>query len=200
MRSSCLLALCSLALTGCVPYVFALPPVDLAADLGVRGPPAKVEPQVNLNVGVRPLALLPELHHRLDDFALGYTVTVTPSLVHGPYVEYTRVLLGEATGDTRLWRLRGGGVARLLYDTSAQRFGAQGGARLVIESSWLIDADFERSDGNGWVAGHALGELGFGAYVELGALVLPSSVTWVASLGLIATLPASAGVGFVWWR
>jgi hypothetical protein len=187
--------------SGCVPFAYVLPPLDVTADLGLQAPMQKLAPVVNLGFGVRPLALLPSLHERRDDFALGYTVTVTPApLIHGPYAEYTRVLWGERTDERHLWRLRGGGVARLLYDTAVARFGAQVGLRVIIESTNFIDSDFESQDSGGWLVGHALGELGVGLYAEAGAIAMPSTVAFAGSLGVIFTVPASAGVGFAWLK
>jgi hypothetical protein len=164
----------------------------------MRGDRGTVATNVDFNVGVRPLALFPDLHHRANDFALGYSVLFLPEpVLHGPYGEFNHVFLELETSDTGLWRLRGGPVARLLYDPTTQRFGTHVLARAVFEFSSIVDADFESSTGRGVTFGHSLGELGFGVYAE-GGVLITSTLGWTASIGLLFTIPASAGVGFAW--
>jgi hypothetical protein len=180
-----------------VPFVYALPPIDVSSSLGMRGT-GPVAPQVDLNIGVRPLALFPSMHHRENDFALGYSLVFLPNpFLHGPYGEFNHVFLTLETSDTGLWRLRGGPVVRLLYDPTTQRFGSHVLGRAVFEFSSLVDDDFESSNDRATTVGHALGELGIGVYAE-GGVMITSTLGWTASVGLIVTIPASAGVGLAW--
>jgi hypothetical protein len=193
-----LLAGLGLLSCACVPYAFVLPPIDSSIDVGPRGTPA-VSTVLNVNVGVRPLGLLPDWHHRNNDFSLGYTFTVVPApLVHGPYGELTHVFVELNTSPTHLWRLRAGVLARLLYAAQLQRFGTQAVARVVFESSTIVDEDFAESNDRGLVMGHAIGELGAGLYAEGGVYALQPQLGWTLSVGLIFTVPASAGVGLAW--
>jgi hypothetical protein len=185
--------------SGCVPFAWVLPPVDVASSVGPRSTGATVQPQVDLQVGVRPLAWLQSKHQRDNDFSLGYVMLLTPEpWVHGPYAELSHVFLEVNTSETHLWRLRGGPVFRLLYEPSVNRFGGQVVGRVLFESSSWVDSDFENADGRGVVLGHALGEFGLGLYLEGGVLAVPTTTGWSVSAGLIVSLPASAGVGFAW--
>lgn len=194
------LAALAVLLTGCVPYAYVLPPIDVNFDVAARGRGNTVVPQVTVSTGVRPLALVPELHARRLDFALGYTVMVLPSLVHGPSGELSAIAWSHPTGGDGLLRLRAGVAARLLYEPERSAFGAQGLGRVVFEFANLTDADFTSQSASGWSAGHTFGEWDVGCYVEGGALALPSGLGWTAGGGLILTLPAAAGVGFLWLK
>lgn len=186
-------------MSGCVPYAYVLPPLDVGADLSARASGSQVAPQVNVNIGVRPLALAPSLHERPNDFSLGYTVTATPApLAHGPYGELSHVFWQHPTSQTHLWRFKAGVLGRLIYDTGERKFGAQGLLRAQIETSTMIDSDFSGADGRGFIAGHAIGEGGVGLYAESGILALPTQVAWTISFGVVFSIPASAGVGFAW--
>ncbi|MFZ5440936.1 MAG: hypothetical protein ACOZQL_13090 [Myxococcota bacterium] len=171
----------------------------MSSDVAARMTSRTAVPQVNVNVGVRPLALAPAFHERPNDFSLGYSVTVTPApLMHGPYAELSHVFWQHPTSPKHLWRFRSGVLARLIYETVAERFGAQGLLRAVFETSTLVDSDFTTSSSRSWAVGHAFGELGVGLYVESGILALPSGFGWSVSTGLVFTVPASVGVGFGW--
>lgn len=189
-----------LTASGCFPYAYVLPPLDLGVDVGARVA-TEAQTQVGLHVGTRPLAVAPSLHHRWVDFGLGYSVLPAVTLAHGPYAEVTHLLVELQTSETALWRLRAGVVGRLLFDGAVTRLGGQASARLVFEYSNVVDSDFARSDYRGATVGHALGEVGIGLYTETGALVLPSlGPAWTVSTGLLFTVPASFGVGFAWLR
>ncbi len=190
-----------LSLCACLPYAYVLPPLDVGADVGARGT-TTAQLQVNVNVGTRPLSIAPSLHRRAVDFGLGYTISATPTpVVHGPYAELTYRLLEVQTGETQLWRLRGGGLGRLLFDGASGGLGGQGVLRVVFEFATLTDGPYSSSDRQGIGVGHRVGELGVGHYTEVGLLALPSSGhAWTASTGLMFTLPASFGVGLAWLR
>ena len=192
------LAITAVSLCACVPFAYVLPPIDASIDVGPHGGGKPVTTALNVDVGVRPLALFPELHHRDNDFSLGYSINVYPDLVHGPYGEFTHVFVELNPSSTTLWRFRAGGLARLLYDPSIARFGVQALARAVFESSVLVDEDFTSSTDRAVTMGHALGELGFGIYAEGGLRAVQPDLGWTLSIGLIFTLPASAGVGLAW--
>lgn len=194
-----------LCASGCFPYAYVLPPLDLGADVGVRGGSA-AQPQVSLNVATRPLALIDALHHRRVDFGLGYTVMLLPGpLAHGPSAEVTHFLVEIQTSETFLWRLRAGLASRLLSQPNVTGFGNQTVARFVFEGADFVSRDSSSNDRESVGVSHAHGELGFGLYTELGVLALPTSagpwaVSWTLTTGLLFTLPASAGVGLLWWR
>lgn len=191
--------------SACIPYAYVVPPLDLGADVGMRvaGEP---KTQVAVNVATRPLALFDSLHHRRVDFSLGYTFMIVPGpVLHGPSAEISHFLVEIQTSESFLWRLRAGFASRLLFDASVVGFGTQSVARLVFEGADFVDRDYTSSDRQGLAVGHSHGELGFGLYTETGVLVLPTgtpqwAVSWTLSTGIMFTLPAGAGVGFLWWR
>lgn len=191
--------------SGCFPYAYVVPPLDLGADVGMRVA-GEARPQLALNIATRPLALIDSLHHRRVDFSLGYTVMLLagPAL-HGPSAELTHFLVEIQTSETFLWRLRAGLASRLLFDPTVLGFGTQTVARVVFEGADFVNRDYSSSDRQGLGIGHSHGELGFGLYTETGVLALPTgtpqwAVSWTLTTGLMFTLPAGAGVGLLWWR
>lgn len=192
--------------SGCFPYAYVVPPLDLGADVGLRAGQGETRTQVALNVATRPLALAESLHHRPVDFSLGYSLVLTPGpILHGPSAELTHFLVEIQTSPTFLWRLRAGVATRLFFDGVNPGFGTQAVARFVFEGATFESRSVSGNSYSGANFGYAHGELGFGLYTETGALVMPTgapqwAVSYTLTTGLMFTLPAGAGVGFLWWR
>jgi hypothetical protein len=179
-----------------------LPPVELSVAGDVRLRTAeKPDLPVELRAEVHPLAIPKEFHERKNDFALGYfgvigTQQAAPTW-QGGLLEYTRVLYSHpGQSETSLTRVRAGAQARLLND--GRNFGPGGCVRLQLDYSGFVDSDFESSDGNGGLFGHALGEAGFGVYTEIGYVRFPSSDGWTFTIGVSGDVPAAAGIGWAW--
>ncbi len=197
-RASLLLLL----VTACVPYAYVLPPVELSVAGDVRLRTAeKPDLPVELRAEVHPLAIPKEEHERKNDFAVGYFGVIptqpTAPVWQGGLLEYTRVLYTHPHEESALLRVRGGAQARVLSDGRGS-FGPGGCVRLQLDYAGVVDSDFEGSDENGAIFGHALGEAGFGLYTEIGYVRFPSSDGWTFTIGLSGDVPAAAGIGWAW--
>ncbi|MFT3838663.1 MAG: hypothetical protein QM723_16915 [Myxococcaceae bacterium] len=197
-------ALSLLLFTACVPYAYVLPPVELSVAGDVRLRTAeKPDLPVELRAEVHPLAIPQEQHDRKNDVALGYmgVIGTQPNAPtwQGGLIEYSRVLYMHQRSESALMRVRAGAQARLMYD-GRDKLGPGACVRLQLDYSGFVDSDFESSDGNGGLFGHALGEAGFGLYTEIGYVRFPSSDGWTFTIGISGDVPAAAGIGwaYIW--
>jgi hypothetical protein len=190
---------------------FALPPsqASIGGATQARARPADEVPGglgasaprgVTFRGGIHPLAVVEEMRHRTIDFGFGYGYEQVgdgayEAALHAPYVELDTYPLRFGTG----WLTRVG--ARTFGEVLIEPSGPTGttlgvGATLAlaVEITDFADGAYAGASSDGGVAGFGLGEGGMGAFVGIGQRVMADESYWIASAGVSARLPATAGV------
>ena len=207
---------CAVALpsAGCLPIVYATPPVRISGTLGVQrmdtsptiAPTTRAVDGWQRDLGVRatlnPLQVPKRMHDRLVDFGLGYGWQwgAAPGPLHGPLVEVgIQRPLGSAT--RARWGVRASFMA-LDASSGVERIdGFQGGLQAMVEWSTFADDpyshDCDGGNNNFCGFGHAYGEGGAGLFLEAQHARLPGVISWAMVFGVSIQLPATVGAGIL---
>jgi hypothetical protein len=206
-----MLLLAALASTsaGCVPLVWALPPLQYQVGGGARVEPVAddVGLGIDARIGVHPLGAFEQLLDRNFDIGLGYAYALGPipaSHLHGLFLEGQLLHGAPAKGGFGRWSL--GVQGHVIRPTGpfdpAQIQPVAGRVALQGGWSWIRFADSEaraRVDTGGSSVSILNGEVGIGVYGELSYARLGGRYDfWTATIGVRLVSPATVGAGLFW--
>jgi hypothetical protein len=195
-------AVLALAITGCIPLPYVVPPVRADVGTGIQTDTVAGSTQANtplfVTAGVFPLGFFSSLSERYFDFGVGGVYSLDAAAQRaGGEVEVDVVPYQLAFTS---WRLRctAGFQGRYLMDLSSGETGWGGAVRISWE--WAkFEGPFDYSDHSrdSLVVGVGQGEFGAGLYVEVSTLQLRGAPSYAVVGGVTFRLPALAGVAVV---
>lgn len=209
-----LLIASSLILSGCLPIVFATPPMRVGVSGGgsytsgyeateddlelTPSVPSGLGTHLSIEGAFMPLQLWGE-QDRILDLGLGYGFKMRSGALpntHGPFVE-----IGTLMHSPRLLGRHGIKLqSRALISTADQFSGFGGSLSWIWEGvGWSDGSEFGGCDTeSGCYGGLAYGEGGLGLEVSVGVDRVQRATDFSLSVGFIFRIPASIGAGFVW--
>jgi hypothetical protein len=162
---------------------------------------------MSLRIDIRPLQLVPELHSRTHDFAIGYVVDQLdpngsrPLSASGGYFryDYSPVLLDHNTGsETGQFRINTGLTADVLQRSDTSTMGGGFSAVAGIEFLGWSRGDFSQSDSQGGIVGSNIGQFGVGFEVETKARFLPGMNYLATTASLTLRTPGIIALIYAW--
>lgn len=121
------------------------------------------------------------------DVGVGYLYDGSAGGSHGGYLDGALYI-------DRFWRARTALGMRHELRSTPMGNGYAGKLRLDVELVAAVDRPFESEGSCGSSAGHHRGTSGLGVFVEAGRAWLPGDDAWIATAGITARLPGTAGV------
>lgn len=206
--------LSSALLSGCLPIVFATPPMRVGVSAGPNytsgyerteddppkepSVPSGLNGHLSIEAAFTPLQLWGE-EDRLLDLGLGYGYKQRwgplPN-THGPFVEIGGLMRSPQLIGRHGLKLQ----SRALIGASDDQFSGFGASVSWIWEGigWTNGDEFGECDTGGCYGGLAYGEGGVGLEVSLGVDRVRRATDFSLSVGFIFRIPASIGAGFVW--
>ena len=206
--------LLALSGTGCLPLLWAVPPVQVSTGIGTPVPDGDGNaPAISMQVGLHPLQLGRDLHARVYDIGAGYSGRWLPSAsngveryLHGAHLEsaWLPAIFDEPSSP----RFAVGGRVNAFFPHRLDDIALGGAVHATIEWPTFVESAGgdcgARGGGVGssvaYCAVHAsYGEAALGFYLSAEYLHERREHVFSGTAGVRIRIPSSAGLGFLYF-